>query len=171
MAMKDAQVPDPDPTGRVELYLPGQRPGEADVVVPCDDGYLQAVREQSGKELENLSPQRGRCPDDRLLHVARHDQRAGTSGACHRQNLRGDLLGSTAGWTRLARLEAPESEVDVRDDEKSARVRPGPAHMEERVTRNRTQNFGCHPPSTFGSGIDLPRRAAPTRTTSPRRGR
>jgi hypothetical protein len=107
MSMEDPDAIDAEPARRMQMDLARERSNQPDVVISGHDRDIEAIRKESRKELEQLTPERRRHSNDRLFEVARKHETPGTRRLCNSKEFLRDFFGPSAGRAGLTGAETP----------------------------------------------------------------
>ncbi len=135
-------VEDPDPVEhdtarRMHDDLARQLTDEPHVVVPEHDPDVEPFSEETGKEVEDHGTERGRSPDDRVLHISGDEEgRRPVPGGEH-DELLCHTLPRRFGRTGRPGAAASEAEVHVGDDDRASIRRLRRLEQEGRRVRDR----------------------------------
>ncbi len=100
--------------------LSGQVPGETHIVVSEHDLHSETLGEKAGEEGEDDRSQRRRRPHDRVLDVARDEQRFRVVRVQEAYEPVDHQVGGPLGWSPRSVATTPQTEVKVRDQQRRA---------------------------------------------------
>ena len=135
---------DAESAHRMKAHFPREPARKPHVMVARHDVDREAAREQSRKELEQLSPHWGGHTNDRLLEVPCEEERLGTRGVGDSEELLRHLLRSGSGRTRLTGSVTSQTQVSVGGDEQAAARGASGGNMEDGVTGHWTGDRQFH---------------------------